>query len=67
MSEEAEVELVVGRENMKGNQIITLVVFVLLGVGLFFMGMELDISVVISSMKVIKHSVDGCQLTFEFL
>ena len=52
-----EVELVVRRENMKGNHIITLVVFVLLGVGLFFMGMELDIAVVISSMKVTKHSV----------
>ena len=67
ISEEAEVELVVRRENMEGNQIITLVIFVLLGVGLFFMGMELDIAVVISSMKVIKHcQIDSCKLTFEF-
>ena len=53
-----EVELVVRRENEEGNQIITLVIFVLLGVGLFFMGMELDIAVVVSSMKVTKH--DSC-------
>ena len=65
MSEEGEVELVVRRENQEGNQIITLVIFVLLGVGLFFMGMELDIAVVISSMKVTKH--DSCQITFVFL
>ena len=65
MSEEGEVELVVRRENQEGNQIITLVIFVLLGVGLFFMGMELDIAVVISSMKVTKH--DSCQITFAFL
>ena len=57
-----EVELVVRRENEEGNQIITLVIFVLLGLGLFFMGMELDIAVVVSSMKVTKH--DSCQVTF---
>lgn len=51
INEEPEVQLIVRRENAQHNKMFTLVITVLIGIALLFMGLELDILVVLATMK----------------
>jgi hypothetical protein len=48
------VELLVGRLNSNHSKMFTLLITVLLGIGLTFMGLDLDLGIVISTIKVDK-------------
>lgn len=51
ISEEPEVELLVRRENLNQSKIFTLLITGLLGIALVFMGLDLDIQIVIQTIK----------------
>ena len=40
------------RENLQGNKMFTILITVLLGIALIFMGLDLDLQIVLSTMKV---------------
>ena len=48
-----EMELVVKRDNMEMNKMITILFTLLLSVALFFMGLELEVAVILATLKVL--------------
>jgi hypothetical protein len=52
--DQPELELVIRRENEQASNILSLVVFIAIGVALLFMGMELEMQAVIATLKVIS-------------
>ena len=49
-------ELVITRSNLTGKKIITIMVFALIGCALCFMGLEIDLAVVLTCIKVHSSS-----------
>jgi len=51
LNEDEEVELVIRRENIQQNKIITILTTIILAVALAFMGLDLDMKVVLETLK----------------
>ena len=52
MNNEPEVELAVRRENENYSKMFTILITALLGIALIFMGLDLDMKIVLATMKV---------------
>ena len=52
MNEEPVGDILVARENLNHGKIFTLLITVLLGIALVFMGLDLDLTIVLATIKV---------------
>ena len=58
-----QVELIIKRENTQQNQIITFFFMIFVGIALAFMGLDLDMQVILSTMKVKLWHTNSKSLT----